>query len=201
VGSPEVVLRECKYLWFQDHIEEMVDGLFAVAMKKKRADAREKERQERLEKERQERERAAREREEKRLAEERLRAQEERRRREEAAAIEAQKAAAERLFNDVVLKARVAEDCRHVRSYLDEVRKTVENAGDEDRVKMLSWLDEVKSVLEQKERWCHDPFSEAEPVIKEQPSAQQEVAASRFPGTEMEAHGNFWANRGWWNKR
>lgn len=201
VGSPEVVLREYKYLWFQDHIEEMVDGLFAVVKKKKKADAREKERQERLEKERQERERVAREHEEKRLAEERLRAQEERKRHEEVAAIEAQKAAEERLFNDVVLKARVAADCRRVRSYLEDVQKTIENAESEDRVKMLSWLEAVKSVLEKKERWSLDPFSEVEPVIKEPPPAQQEVDVGRLAGTEMAAQRNFWANRGWWNKR
>ena len=201
VGSPEVVLRERKYLWFQDHIEEMVDGLFAVVKKKKLADAREKERQERLEKERQERERVAREQEEKRLAEERLRAQEERRRREEAAAIEAQKAVEQKLFNNVVLKARVAEDCRRVRSYLDEVRTTVENVESEDRVKIVSWLEAVESVLEQKEKWSHDPFSEIEPVIKEPSSTQQEINVGRSAETEMAAQRNFWASRGWWNKR
>ena len=104
-------------------------------------------------------------------------------------------------LNDVVLKARVAADCRRVRSYLEDMQKTIENAESEDRVKMLSWLEAVKSVLEKKERWSLDPLSEVEPVIKEPPPAQQEVDVGRLAGTEMAAQRNFWANRGWWNKR
>lgn len=201
LGSPEVILREHKYLWFQDHIDEMVDGLFAVVAKKKKADVREKERQERLEQERLERERVEREREEKRLAEERILAEEDRKRREEIAAIEARKAAEEKLFNDIVLKAKVAEDCCRVRAYLDELRKTMGNLETEERAKMQSWLETVEAVLEQKESWSHDPFSKVEPVKKDlYPSPQQKVV-DRFSSIGTSSQSNYWANRGWWNKK
>ena len=199
--APEAVLSERKYLWFQDHIEEMVDGLFAVVEKKKRADLREKERQERFERERLEREQVAREREAKRLAEERLRAEEARRHREEVAAIEARKAAEEKLFNEVVLKAKVAEDCYRVRTYLNELRKTMENLDAEERAKMQSWLEGVEAVLEQKERWSRNPFSKVEPMIKEVSSSQKQADIDKGSCVEISPQSNFWANRGWWNKR
>ena len=204
--SPEVILSERKYLWFQDHIEEMVNRLFAVVEKKKRADLREKERQERLEQERLEREKAAREREEERLAEERLRAEEERRRREEVATIAARKAAEEKLFNEVVLKAKVAEDCCRVRTYLNGLRKAMENFDAEERAKTLSWLESVEAVLEQKERWSRNPFSKVEPakvdsMIKEVSPSQQQVEVDNGYYTETSSQNNYWANRGWWNKR
>ncbi len=201
LGAPEVILSERKYLWFQNHIEEMVDGLFAVVEKKKRADLREKERQERLERERLEREEAAREREEKRLAEERLRAEEERRRREELAAIEARKAAEEKLFNEVVLKAKVADDCCRVRIYLNELRKTMENLNADERAKTQSWLEAVEAVLEKKERWSRDPFSKVESVKKEVSPSRQQVDVDTGACTEISSQNNYWANRGWWNKR
>ena len=199
--APEAVLSERKYLWFQDHIEEMVDGLFAVVEKKKRADLREKERQERFERERLEREQVVREREAKRLAEERLRAEEARRHREEVAAIEARKAAEEKLFNEVVLKAKVAEDCYRVRTYLNELRKTMENLDAEERAKMQSWLEGVEAVLEQKERWSRNPFSKVEPMIKEVSSSQKQADIDKGSCAEISPQSNFWANRGWWNKR
>ena len=199
--APEAVLSERKYLWFQDHIEEMVDGLFAVVEKKKRADLREKERQERFERERLEREQVAREREAKRLAEERLRAEEARRHREEVAAIEARKTAEEKLFNEVVLKAKVAEDCYRVRTYLNELRKTMENLDAEERAKMQSWLEGVEAVLEQKERWSRNPFSKVEPMIKEVSSSQKQADIDKGSCVEISPQSNFWANRGWWNKR
>ena len=199
--ASEVILSERKYLWFQDHIEEMVDGLFAVVEKKKRADLREKERQERLERERLERERIAREREEKRLAEERLRAEEERRHRQKIAAIEARKAAEEKLFNEVVLKAKIAEDCCRVHTYLNELRKAMEDLNGEERAKIQSWLETVEAVLEQKERWSRDPFSKVEPEIKKVSSSQQQEDVDNGFWTETSSQSNYWANRGWWNKR
>ena len=201
LGSPEVILGEHKYLWFQDHIEEMVDGLFAVVAKKKKAEVREKERQERFERERIERERAAREREEKRMEEERLRAEEDRKRREAAAATEARKAAAEKLFNDVLLKAKVAEDCCHVRAYLDELRQSVGNLESEERAKMRAWFESVEAVLAQKERWSHDPFSKAEPVQMELTHPPQQVDVDGFSGIGTNSRCNYWSSRGWWNKR
>ena len=199
--APEVILSERKYLWFQDHIEEMVDGLFAVVEKRKRADLREKERQERFKRERLEREQVAREREEKRLAEERLRAEEERRHREAVAAMEARKAAEEKLFNEVVLKAKVAEDCCRVRTYLNELRQMTENLDAAELTKLQSWLKAVEAVLEQKERWSRNPFSKIEPVIKKESSSRQQADVDKESCVEISSQSNFWANRGWWNKR
>lgn len=199
ICSPEVILKERSFLWFENHIDDMVEGLFSVVEKKKRADEREKERQDRLEKERRKREDEAREREDRRRAEEHAREEDARRRREEEAALAARRLAEEKLFESVVAKAQVLDDCRRVRAYLEDVRRAAGVVNQDEKLRIDKWMNSVESILCKKERWGRDPFSVVVSSASEEsrPVEKERIETCHVTSPER----NYWASRGWWNKR
>ena len=200
-NAPEVIAKEHSFLWFKDHVEDLVEGLFAVVEKQKKSDERERAREERLEKERQERQAAEHERYLKQQAEAKVREEEMRRLREEAERAAAQKEAEEGLFFNALVKARTLDDCRQVKGYVDEICALAESLEPDVREKILSWADSVRRVIAKKEGWSVDPFSPLPTFDKGVSSDNPMMTNMSHSGCFSSPERNYWANRGWWNKR